>query len=162
MNIRFGGGATGAFRLYGDLLLLLGKSRQKPLAPTYGPALRTGFPRCGVLRGFAASGWVRQPPSRDFGYAEGRYAPAPTDTSARPADGTQVTGGAWAGVVSFSGFCGELFGPFAGKSERRTAAAIYPRTGQSAVYRQRALRSVRLIRRSPILGYTPGLIGITP
>ena len=38
--------------------------------------------------------------------AEGRYAPAPPDTSARPADGAQVTGGVWAGVVPFSGFCG--------------------------------------------------------
>ncbi|MFV3329276.1 hypothetical protein ACNFG0_22840, partial [Pseudomonas sp. NY15372] len=40
------GGAHSPFRLYGDLLLLLGKSRQKPLAPASGP--------CAALRGSLA------------------------------------------------------------------------------------------------------------
>ena len=84
--------------------LVLAKSNQKPRA--LHPARRFAP---GSLA--AVSYGASRPPAgcaslhlATSATAEGRYAPAPTDTSARPADGAQVTGGVWAGVVSFSGF----------------------------------------------------------
>ena len=53
------GDAAGPFRPYGGSLLSWQKE-PKPLAPAYGPTLRSGSPRSGTLRGHAAYDLLRQ------------------------------------------------------------------------------------------------------
>ena len=80
-----GGDATGPFRLYGGSILLRQNGR-KPPAPTAGPALRSGSPPSGALRGPAAYDLLRKSSPRASASPKGAAHLPPQDTSTRPAE----------------------------------------------------------------------------
>ena len=77
------GEAAGPFRLYGGQLLSWQKLA-KPLAPAYGPALRSGSPPSGVLRGHAAYDLQASLHLASSAAPKGAAHLPPPDASARP------------------------------------------------------------------------------